>query len=142
MSDIIKSCTFLKEVWGELIIIINVFLWVKILKLFIIRCKADDTHKVKATGINVLNDCKASIPSFSVLLHSPTTVSASLYWGFSGSPNTAPLSFSMGTALFIRPPNLPLLRIRSPSRVSIVGQCVNFTIYREQVVIFHSNIYD
>ena len=39
----------------------------------------------------------------------------------------APLSLSTGGALFMRPPNLPLLRILSPSRVRIVGQLVNLT---------------
>ena len=39
-----------------------------------------------------------------------------------GSPNTAPLSFSSGTALFMVPPNLPLLRILSPCQVRMVGQ--------------------
>lgn len=53
-----------------------------------------------------------------------------LYSGDIGSPNTDPRSFSSGNARFISPPNFPLLRIRSPLRVKIVGQCVNFTSYK------------
>ena len=61
---------------------------------------------------------------------SPICETTSWYSTGNGSPNTAPRSLSIGSALFISPPNLPLLRMRSPSRVKIVGQCVNFTICR------------
>jgi len=54
-----------------------------------------------------------------------------------GSPNTAPFSLSSGNALFIRPPNLPLLRTRSPVRVRIVGQWVNFTICTQRDQLLH-----
>ena len=67
-----------------------------------------------------------------------------IWWYVSGTgaPNTAPRSFSTGGALFINPPNLPLLRILSPSRVRIVGQLVNFTSWTQTTykIIYTTNV--
>jgi len=65
------------------------------------------------------------------LVEVPMWETTTWYSCATGSPNTAPFSLSSGNALFISPPNLPLLRTRSPVRVKIVGQWVNFTIYTQ-----------
>lgn len=61
-------------------------------------------------------------------------------WWYSlgnGAPNTWPRSFSMDGALFCRPPNFPLLRIRSPWRVRSVGHCILFWTTYQIVTFIH-----
>lgn len=91
--------------------------------------RLEDTWK---DGREKTGDPKRPNGARNILRHLPTIDSASLYWGLSGSPNTAPFNFSIGTALFIKPPNLPLLLMRSPSLVRMVGQCVNLTIFNRK----------